>query len=249
MTSSEAPDRPAAAGVFVVRDPEVCAALETMLAPHRTDHSPADNGPAAVEALLADAAARVSELTGIPTAVLPEALPTAPTVEDLLDLAYTEGTVAGQQKAASEGREWSERQTSLVSGLEKQVEQLQFDLATAVEQLKASRNLHKQARSEADELQDSKHALETDLAHAQKLLDDLDAELEKVKASTPTGPKPLDGRTARGKDRKAFLDLADRMERQALTQPKDRAAVLRVAAQGVRDEIATVYGDTGKKAS
>lgn len=245
MTSSEAPNRPAAAGVFVVRDPEVCAALETMLAPHRTDHSPADNGSAAVAALLADGAARLAELTGMPAA----GLPSGPTVEALLDLAYTEGTVAGQQKAASEGREWSERQTSLVSGLEKQVEQLQFDLATAVEQLEASRNLHKQARSEADELQDSKHALETDLAHAQKLADDLDAELKKVKASIPTVPKPLDGRTARGKDRKAFLDLAERMERQALTQPKDRAAVLRVAAQGVRDEIATVYGNAERKAS
>lgn len=242
MTSSDRPDRPAAAGVFVVRDPEVCAALETMLAPHRTDHSPVDNGPAAVEALLANAAARVSELTGMPAA----GLPAGPTVEDLLDLAYTEGTVAGQQKAASEGQEWSERQTSLVSGLEKQVEQLQFDLATAVEQLEASRKLHS---SEADELQDSKHALQTDLAHAEHRITELERDLTKAKNVAPVAPKPLDGRTARGKDRKAFAKLADRMDREALSQSKTVAGVLRTAAKSVRDEIEIVYGHAGRAAS
>lgn len=246
MTSSDRPDRPAAAGVFVVRDPEVCSALEALLQPHYTGPAPGTlvTAPSGA-AVLADAIAHATELLGKPTGALSEYTG----IEPLLDLAYTEGNVAGQTKAAAEGREWSAQQTSLVSGLEKQVEQLQVDLATAVEQIEASRKLHKQARSEAEELQDSKHALQTDLAHAEHRITELERDLTKAKNVAPVAPKPLDGRTARGKDRKAFAALADRMDREALSQSKTVAGVLRTAAKSVRDEIEIVYGHADRAAS
>lgn len=243
MTSSQTPDRPTAAGVFVVRDPAVCSALEALLQPHYTGPAPGTlvTAPSGA-AVLADAIAHATDLLGKPTGALSEYTG----IEPLLDLAYTEGNVAGQTKAAAEGREWSAQQTSLVSGLEKQVEQLQVDLATAVEQLEASRKLHS---SEADELQDSKHALQTDLAHAEHRITELERDLAKAKDVAPVAPKPLDGRTSRGKDRKAFAALADRMDREALSQSKTVAGVLRTAAKSVRDEIAIVYGHADRAAS
>lgn len=178
-------DRPTAAGVFVVRDPQVCAALETMLAPHRTDTTSAGGDEIMVRA----------------RTYLAEKMETSPgpdtTIEEILDLAYAA----------------ADRET-----------------------------------------QDRIRAAETATAHAEHELDQTRQQLQDAIAkiaeleARPAGRRPTVS-AQRAKDQAAFADLADRMDRQALTQPKMRAAVLRVASQGVRDEIAAVYGNTERKAS
>lgn len=214
MTSSERPNRPAAAGVFVVRDPEVCAALETMLAPHRTDRaqSPAEDGSAAVDGLMAAAAIHAAGLAGTdPTGFSPET-----TVEGLLTHVHVHAFAAGKASGRTEAS---------TAGCER-----------------------------AEEIQDRARRAEAAVAHAERDVEntreDLKKELAKIAEleARPSGRRPTVS-AQRQKDQAAFADLAARMDREALSQTKTPAAVLRTAAQGVRDEIAIVYGNAERKAS
>lgn len=209
MTSSE--ERPAtAAGVFVVRDPAVCAALEQLLAPHRTDTT--DDGSAAIVTLMADAEARAAELTGEPTGHLP---PDA-TVEQLLEhvdaKARLDGLIKGREQATAEGRTWSEEMQDRVRRAEAAV-----------------------ARAER-EVENSREDLEQALAKI--------AELE----VRPSGRRPTVS-ALRLKDQESFAALADRLDREAMSQTKTPAAVLRIASKAVRDELAVIYGNTERTAS
>lgn len=239
MIISEASARPSAAGVFVVRDPDVCAALEALLQPHYTGPPPAilQTAPSGT-AVLAAATAHATELLAKPSGFFDEYTEVAP----ILDLIYAEALRTGRQEASTEGREWSEHQTGLVSSLEKQVEELQDDLTEAVKKLE-------QARTEATDLLEAKVDLETNLAQAEHRITGLERDLAKAQAAPPAAPKPVDARTTRGKDRNAFADLADRMDREAMSQNKTVASVLRTAANSVRQEIEMVYGTGKRKAS
>lgn len=201
--------RPAAAGVFVVRDPDVCAALEQLLEPHRTDRAPAptNDGSDRVADLMAAAEKYVTELTDM----RPDHLPERATIETLLALVHTEGISTGRDQATAEGREWSEAMDDRVRRAESAV-----------------------AHSER-ELDQTRGQLQDALAKI--------AELE----ARPGTRRPTVS-ALRLKDQAAFADLARRMETNALSQPKVRAEVLRIAAKGIRDEIDAVYGDE-KKAS
>lgn len=119
-----APAHPTAAGVFVVRDPAVCAALEQLLAPHRTD--PTLTAPASSQGavLMADAEARAAELTGDPTDNLaPDA-----TIEQLLNHVHEDGLTRGRE---AEFKTQSNRREELAAGLRR----AETDLSHAEKQL------------------------------------------------------------------------------------------------------------------
>lgn len=193
-------DRPTAAGVFVVRDPQVCAALETMLAPHRTDHTP-DR----------DCEIMHRARTHLATAKTINPDPDS-TIEDLLDLTYSSAYTAGHSQGASE------------------------------------------QPATTKETQDRLREAETSLSHTERDLDQtrqqLQDALDKIAElkARPSGRRPTVS-AQRQKDQAAFADLAARMDREALSQTKTPAAVLRMAATSVRDEIAIVYGNADRKAS
>lgn len=201
MTSSDQPDRPTAAGVFVVRDPAVCAALEQLLEPHRTDRTPAPSGG---DGLMDRARAHLA-LLEVPVA-------DDATIEGALDHVYTAAHNAGRAQATAEGREWSESM---------QERARRADSAVA-------------------------HA-ERDLDHANMQLQAALAKIAKLEAN-PAGRRPTVS-ALRLKDQEAFATLADRMDREAHSQTKTAAAVLRLASKSVRDEIAIVYGNADRSAS
>lgn len=212
-------DRPSAAGVFVVRDPEVCAALEQLLAPHRTE--PARTAAAADEAIasrrLAQTLAELEESAARLSDIDPADLPVGVTVTGLLERVHQAGHTDGHALATSEGREWSEAMRDRVRRAEAAVAHAEREGEKATAQLREA------------------------LAKI--------AELEARRAPAAEAPKKPRGNSPRAQDRDAFTDLARRMEEQARTQPKPRADVLRIAAGAVRDEIVKVYGTSGKKAS
>lgn len=203
MTSPHASDRPAAAGVFVVRDPEVCAALETMLAPHRTDHSPTpgDDGADLMARALAYVGAHMTISAGKDA-----------TIEELLDAVYATARDVGREQAAAEHRKSAEQDQD-------RLHETQSDLAATEQDLDATRQQLQDALAKITELE-----------------------------ARPSGRRPTVS-ALRLQDQKAFAALADRMDREALSQTKTVAAALRVAAQGVRDEIAIIYGGAKRKAS
>ncbi|WP_404851105.1 hypothetical protein [Dietzia kunjamensis] len=200
--------RPAAAGVFIVRDPDVCAALEQLLEPHRTEPAPApaDTSSSQIAALVADAAAVAAELTCNPTATYESV---GQMLEHVDARARLTGEAAGREQATAEGREWSEAMDDRVRRAESAV-----------------------AHSER-ELDQTRGQLQDALARI--------AELEARPGTRRSTVSAL-----RLKDQAAFSDLARRMETNALSQPKVRAEVLRIAAKGIRDEIAAVYGGEEK---
>lgn len=202
--------RPAAAGVFVVRDPDVCAALEQLLEPHRTDRAPAPaaDDSARVADLVAEAAPYANELSGDPTATY-ESI--GQMLEHVHARAHDAGHAKGREQATAEGREWSEAMDDRVRRAESAVAHSERELDQTREQLQGA------------------------LAKI--------AELE----ARPGTRRPTVS-ALRLKDQAAFADLARRMETNALSQPKVRAEVLRIAAKYLRDEITAVYGDE-KKAS
>lgn len=186
--------------MFVVRDPEVCAALETMLAPHRTDTTPARG-----DEIMGRARAHLGSTMTITTDA-------DATIEELLDTVYTTARGDGRGQAASEHRESSM------------------------------------------ETQERLREAESDLAHTERELDQTRQQLQDALAKVaelearPSGRRPTVS-AQRQKDQAAFADLAARMDREALSQTKTPAAVLRMAATSVRDEIAIVYGNVERKAS
>lgn len=131
-------DRPTAAGVFVVRDPDVCDALEQLLAPHRTDRAPAPvvDDSARIEALIAEAAPYAAELAGDPTASY-ESI--GQMLEHVHARAHDAGHAKGREKATAEGREWSEamddrvrRAESAVAHSERELDQTRGQLQDAL---------------------------------------------------------------------------------------------------------------------
>lgn len=129
------PDRPTAAGVFVVRDPDVCAALEQLLAPHRTEPAaPADTSSAKIAALMAAAEAAAAALGGDPTNTLP---PDA-TIEQILDHVHTAGHVQGRALAVAERREEEAEAAESVRRAESSAAHAERQLDQANEQLRAA---------------------------------------------------------------------------------------------------------------
>lgn len=203
MTSSEV--RPVtAAGVFVVRDPAVCAALEQLLVPHRTDST--DDGSAAIAKLMADAEARAAELTGEPTGHLPPDT----TIEQLLDYVHRDGQDLSKDSLA----EAQDQRGTLNTRLS--------DAEAAL------------------------HRADGELTATSGLLQDALAKIAELEAR-PAGRRP-NVSVARNSDQKAFVALADRLDREALSQPQTPATVLRLASKAVRDEISIVYGNAERKA-
>lgn len=201
MTSSDQPDRPNGAGVFVVRDPGVVAALEALLQPHYTGPVAAPDGPTADD-IVATAVARARGLLDVEIPFADEA-----TIEHIVDYVHAKALDAGRQQATAEGR------------------------------------------THAEDLQDRLTQAETSVAHAERRVDKAHEQLEAALAkitdleTATTKPAPASsGSALRRKDQKAWAALADRMEREAMSQPKTPADVLRVCAKFVRDEIAAVYG-------
>ncbi|MBB1034624.1 hypothetical protein G6031_09510 [Dietzia sp. CQ4] len=144
-----------------------------------------------------------------------------------------------------------------IAELEQDIGQTQDLLAQSTSQLAAEKAAHEETRAGlADAMRDHEQTtrmLEGGRAELERVREELSEnrrELTKLRTQpAPAAVKPLHGNSARAKDRDAFVGLARRMEEQARTQPKVRADVLRVAAGGLRDEIARVYGAAGKKAS
>lgn len=192
MTSSQTPDRPTAAGVFVVRDPAVCAALERVLAPHRA------------------------------TAVA------APESNDMAEVL--------QERAL--------RAETAAAHAERDLDATRQQLQDVVAELAAVKDFREaKATAQRDE---------KEFTQLRRQLEEARAEIAKL-AARPDGRRP-DGRrptvsALRLKDQEAFAQLADRMDREALSQSKTVAGVLRTAAKSVRDEIAIVYGTPERKAS
>lgn len=236
--------RPAAAGVFVVRDPDVCAALEQLLEPHRTDRAPTptDDGTHHVAALMADAEKYVTELTDI----RPDHLPERATIETLLALVHTEGISTGREQATSEGREQSEAMDDRVRRAESALARAERDLDTTRGQLQDA--LAKIAALETDVATAGRERelANGELAKARKTIGDLHDDLEKTRKAPPA-PRATGSRIA---DKRAFAALADLMENQARgAKSADATGTLRLAARAVRDEIDRVYGPTERKAA
>lgn len=137
-----------------------------------------------------------------------------------------------------------------IADLEQDIGQTQDLLAQSTGKLAAEREAH-------DETTAKLVAAESDLAQTTRDLEKARGDLAKATkdlaaaaAAEPAAqPKPLHGNSTRAKDRDAFAALARRMETNAMSQTKVPAEVLRIAARAVRDEIETVYGTSGKKAS
>ena len=126
-------DRPTAAGVFVVRDPDVCAALEQLLAPHRTIAAPAPqpNGNALLTAAQRHAATLIAGPDDTP--------PAGETIEQVLDRVHGSAFSEGRAQATEEGREWSEamddrvrRAESAVAHSERELDQTRGQLQDAL---------------------------------------------------------------------------------------------------------------------
>lgn len=187
MTSSETPDRPTAAGVFVVRDPAVCAALERVLAPHRA------------------------------TAVA------APESNDMAEVL--------QERAL--------RAETAAAHAERDLDATRQQLQDVVAELAAVKDFREaKATAQRDE---------KEFTQLRRQLEEARAEIAKL-AARPDGRRPTVS-ALRLKDQEAFAELADRMDREALSQSKTVAGVLRTAAKSVRDEIAIVYGHADRAAS
>lgn len=214
------PDRPAAAGVFIVRDPAICAALEQLLAPHRTDSTPADadNGSSRVAALMADAEARAAELVGDPTDTLaPDA-----TIEQILDHVHQAGHVNGHALATSEAVEENDALTG-------RLRRTEVNLAHADREYEKTTAQLRDAVARIAELE----ARNADMAKV--------ADLE----ARPQTRRPTVS-ALRLKDQSSFASLARRMEDQSIGKDKPIADTLRVAAGWLRREIDTVYGPEAK---
>lgn len=148
--------------------------------------------------------------------------------------------------------------------LQEDLGQTQDLLAQSTAKLAAERKAHdettaKLVTAESDlaqtsrELEGARTELErvrTELERVREELTENRRELTKLRTQpAPATVKPLHGNSTRAKDRDAFAALARRMETNAMSQTKVPAEVLRIAARAVRDEIETVYGTAGKKAS
>ncbi|MGN0100731.1 MAG: hypothetical protein ACI39C_07310 [Dietzia sp.] len=265
-----APERPAAGGVFVVRDPDLCDAIAVMLEPHRTTPAPqpAARGVDGSDRAAALMAAAQAHARGI-TTEYEGTLATDATIEQILGYVYVAGLSQGQEKGADDAlsqlREATERNRRLESDLaqavraqEKTYEQLRDALAKIAD-LEA--NPPEPAEPDAD-LTARIVELETEVATAGRDLElaegevrklretvaGLHADLDKARKAPPAAPAPR-ATGSRIADKRAFSDLADRIDNQARGQSKDLSTGMRLAARGLREEIAAVYGPAGKKAS
>lgn len=84
-------------------------------------------------------------------------------------------------------------------------------------------------------------------AETRQQLEEAQAQVAKL-AARPDGRRPTVS-ALRLKDQEAFAALADRLDREAMSQSQTPAAVLRIASKAVRDEIAVIYGNAERKAS
>lgn len=236
--------RPAAAGVFIVRDPDVCAALEQLLAPHRTDRAPApvgDDGASRVATLMDAAEARAAELAGAPASHLPENA----TIEQLLDYVHLDGQSRSQQDLA-DARDAHADLSERLRVTEVALARANRDLDDTTAQLKDA--LAKIADLETDVATAGRERelADGELAKLRKTIGDLHDDLGKARKAPPA-PRATGSRIA---DKRAFASLADLMENQARgAKSVDAAGTLRLAARAVRDEIDRVYGSTERKAS
>lgn len=246
------------AGVFVVRDPGVCAALEQLLEPHRTDAA-ASVRQADTAALLATAQSHAASLIANPD----EAPPAGETIEQVLDRVHGSAFSEGRAQATAEGREWSETMAVRVRRADRDTEDANAHLRDALSKiadLEASRpdpaeaDVELRARIVELETEAATTGRDLELAEAEvrKLRDtvaELHADLEKAR-KTPSAPPAPRATGTRIADRKAFADLADLMDNQArAAKSADATHTLRLAARAVRKEIVAVYGSEGKKAS
>ncbi|MFN3600529.1 MAG: hypothetical protein ACK4UY_03965 [Dietzia sp.] len=240
------PDRPTAAGVFVVRDPDVCAALEQLLAPHRTEPAPApapapaDTTPSQIAALMADAEARAAELTGEPTAHLPEDA----TIEQLLDHVHLDGQSLSKQDLA-DARDAHAEISERLRIVEVARARAERDLDDTTAQLKDALAKVTDLETDVATAGRERELADGELNKLRKTIGDLHDDLEEARKAPPA-PRATGSRLV---DKRSFTALADRMDNQARTQPKDIGDVLRLAARAVRDEVTAVYGPAGKKAS
>lgn len=144
-----------------------------------------------------------------------------------------------------------------IAELEQDIGQTQDLLAQSTSQLAAEKAAHEETRAGlADAMRDHEQTtrmLEGGRAELERVREELTEnrrELTKLRTQpAPATVKPLHGNSTRAKDRDAFAALARRMETNAMSQTKVPAEVLRIAARAVRDEIETVYGTSGKRAS
>lgn len=255
-------DRPTAAGVFVVRDPDVCAALEQLLAPHRTTTTVARQSDDT--ALLAAAQRHAVNLIAGPD----ETPPVGETIEQVLDRVHGSAFSEGRAQATAAAREAAEEKIDnevreRIHHLEAEAEQTQRLLAQAVADLEAERTARRAADQEADQLKARIVDLQTDLATTGRELelangqvrtlrervDELHSDLDEARKAPPAplAPRATGSRIA---DKRAFSALAELMENQArVAKSADARDTLRLASRAVRDEIAKVYGPGGKKAS
>ncbi|WP_010540398.1 hypothetical protein [Dietzia alimentaria] len=236
MTTTQ---RPTAAGVFIVRDADVCAALEQLLAPHRIDE-----GAARATEMLNSAEAHASKLTGDPASHLPE------TIEQLLDHVHKDGQTRSKQDLA-DARDQRDALAKKLRDTEKEIRVSESSIARTERDLDEANAQLKDALAKITSLEsdvatagrDSELA-EGELNKLRNTVADLHSKLEKTRAT----PAPAVTTGSRNADKKAFDALATRMDNQALGQPKSVGDVLRLAARAIRDEIDTVYANT-KKAS
>lgn len=237
--------RPAAAGVFVVRDPDVCAALEQLLAPHRTEPAPApaDTSSSQIAALVADAAAVAAELTCDPTATYESV---GQMLEHVDARARLTGEAAGRDQAAAESRERSEAMDDRVRRAESAVAHAERDLDTTRGQLQDALARIADLETDVATAGRERELADGELAKLRKTIGQLHDDLEKARKAPPA-PRATGSRVA---DKRAFASLADLMENQARgAKSVDAAGTLRLAARAVRDEIDRVYGSTERKAS
>jgi len=236
--------RTAAAGVFVVRDPDVCAALEQLLAPHRTDRAAApagDDGASRVAALMDVAEARAAELAGALTSHLPENA----TIEQLLDYVHLDGQSRSQQDLA-DAREAHADLSERLRVTEVALARANRDLDDTTAQLKDALAKVTDLETEVATTGRERELADGELAKARKTIGDLHDDLEKARKAPPA-PRATGNRIA---DKREFAALAELMENQARSaKSADARDTLRLAARAVRAEIAKVYGPTERKAS